>query len=270
MKRIFDILKNGGAADVAVIKFADCEIINEKLLSRLDFTPQSVIIGTVPYYTEFSDKTKIVSSYALAYDYHLFFKEIERDALALIKETFPEYSFKFFGDHSPINEKAAAAKAGLGIIGKNQLIITPAHSSFVFLFENMTDMECDAVCGKTEFCIGCNRCINACPSFLRKEGECLSAITQKKGELNDDEIKMIIKYQTVWGCDICQQVCPYTQKAIESGSIYSKLEWFNSNIRSIPDEESICDTNDFPNRAYSWRGKAVILRNINILNGKKQ
>lgn len=270
MKRIFEILKNCGAADVAAIKFSDCKIINEKLLSRLDFTPKSVIIGTVPYYTEYSDQAKTVSAYALAYDYHLFFKEIEREASALIKESFPEISFKFFGDHSPINEKAAAAKAGLGIIGKNQLLITPAHSSFVFLFEIITDMETDAVVGGTEFCIGCNRCINACPSFLRNKGECLSAITQKKGELSKDEIKLIIEHQTVWGCDICQRVCPYTQKAIESGSIYSKLEWFNSNIRSVPDEESICDENDFPNRAYSWRGRAVILRNINILNGKKQ
>ena len=265
MKRIFDILKNGGAADVAVIKFADCEIINEKLLSRLDFTPQSVIIGTVPYYTEFSDKTKIVSSYALAYDYHLFFKEIERDALALIKETFPEYSFKFFGDHSPINEKAAAAKAGLGIIGKNQLIITPAHSSFVFLFEIITDMECDAVCGKTEFCIGCNRCINACPSFLRKEGECLSAITQKKGDLTEYEVTLMREYNTLWGCDICQSVCPHNRNPKKTPVSF----FYESTITELTREmlDSMSD-DEFSERAFAWRKRATISRNIDILDEK--
>jgi epoxyqueuosine reductase QueG len=270
MQRIFDILKAYGAADVASLKFTDCEIINNKLIDRLGFEPQSVIIATVPYYTEFCDQTSTVSTYALAHDYHLLFKEIEEASYDKIKETLPGYSFKFFGDHSPINEKAAAAKAGLGIIGKNQLLITPNYASFVFLLEIITDMNTDAIAKEINTCIGCGKCISACPSYLRGEGECLSSITQKKGELTDKERNLIISYGSVWGCDICQRVCPYTEKALAEKTIYSSLEWFSSNVILVPTEETINNTDDFRSRAYGWRGKNTILRNINILNGNKQ
>ena len=270
MQRIFDILKAHGAADVASLSISDCEIINEKLIQRLEFTPQSVIIATVPYYTLYCDRPSTVSSYALANDYHLLFKEIENASFSKINELFPGFNFKFFGDHSPINEKDAAAKAGLGIIGNNQLLITGKHSSFVFLFEIITDMPTCATAKEIERCIGCNKCISACPTFLRGIGDCLSSVTQKKGDLSENECRLILEYETVWGCDICQRVCPYTQKALKTRTIYSELEWFNTNIILEPDSESVNNEADFAKRAYSWRGKNTILRNINILNGKKR
>lgn len=266
MERLISVLRKSGSADAAVIKFSDCEIINERLATGLGFNPRSVIICTLPYYTHFCDEERSVSAYALAYDYHRLISEIGTSAVAEAKMLFPEANFRIFGDHSPINEKNAAAKAGLGIIGAHSMLITPKHSSFVFLFELFTDLECDAIAGEIQYCENCGKCIEACPGFLSEQGECLSAVTQKKGKLSHEEKLLIRKYKFAWGCDICQMVCPHTIRAIKSGEIYTESKWFNNKVISNPNELSVNDEDDFKLRAYSWRGKNTILRNINILN----
>lgn len=267
MNKLVDILKECGAGDAACIRYCDCEIINHRLIERLEFIPQSVIIATVPYYTEFCDEQRTVSSYALAYDYHLYLKNIAEAAIKKAEEFFPNASFNFFADHSPINEKIAAAKAGLGIIGEHSLLITKNHSSFVFLFEILTDIECSVVPQEVLHCEKCNKCIEACPTALKGLGLCLSATTQRKGALSDEEINLISENRCAWGCDICQTVCPHTLNAIKSGTIYTKSEWFNSNICAHPSESTVLNDSDFKKRAYSWRGKETILRNIDIIKG---
>ena len=269
MNRIFDILKSNGADEAAYIRYADCDIINQRLADKLDFSPKSVIIATVPYYTKHCDKLGTVSSYALAYDYHLLLNHIAEKSIKEARKFYPDTNFKFFGDHSPIDEKRAASKAGLGIIGMNSLLITKRRSSFVFLFEILTDLECNNDSSEVSYCVQCGRCVDACPTYLKGNGECLSSITQKKGSLTDAEIELIADSGCAWGCDICQKVCPHTISAIKNGSIYSNIDWFNTNVCPEPTLESISDDSDFTKRAYSWRGKNTILRNIKILNGDK-
>ena len=266
MERLIPEIKKCGVADVAIINYEDCEIINERLASNIGFAPKSVYICTVPYYTKFCNEIKTVSAYALAYDYHTLIQNIGEAVVANAKSIFPSNNFRFFGDHSPINEKKAAAKAGLGIIGAHSLLITPEYSSYVFLCELFTDLDCDAAAQEIKYCENCGRCINACPGFLSGTCDCLSSITQKKGELSEEEKELIRKYKTVWGCDICQEVCPHTIKAIKNGEIYTNVNWFESNVITCPDEESINNVTDFGSRAYSWRGINTIMRNINILN----
>ena len=270
MERIIYALKQLGADDAACINYQDCEIINPKLVDRLDFVPRSVIIATIPYYTKYCNEYKIVSSYALPYDYHIYLKEIAQTTIEKAKSIFPEASFEYFADHSPINEKNAAAKAGLGIIGKHSLLITPYHSSFVFLLEILTDLECDSIAKEVKHCIECNKCVEACPTFLKNNGPCLSAITQKKGNLTEDEIVQIENSGCAWGCDICQMACPHTQTAIKNGTIYTNAKWFNSNICALPSDSSLNDEDDFKKRAYSWRGKSTVLRNIKIIIGNSK
>lgn len=265
MKRLIDLLKIYSGGDASAIKYSDCDIINERIAANIGFVPKSVIISTLPYYTRFCNEPKTVSAYALAYDYHILIKNIGEIILPKAKKMFPQNNFAFFGDHSPINEKNAAAKAGLGIIGMHSLLITPNHSSYVFLFELITDIECHNVARKIEYCENCGKCKEACPSFLSSRGDCLSAITQKKGELSDDEKLLIKNNNSVWGCDICQTVCPHTVNAITNGSIYTELKWFNNNVISCPDAVSVNNVDDFKMRAYSWRGKNTILRNIDLL-----
>lgn len=268
MDRLKELICSCGAAKAGIISFSDCDIINPRVLDKMSFVPQSVIVGILPYYTHYCDLPKTVSAYALAYDYHLFIRELCENILDKAQQMYPSAHFSWFADHSPINEKLAAAKAGLGIIGEHSLLITPEYSSYVFLFEIFTDLVYHTKPHTVQGCERCEKCLAACPADLYDKTQCLSAITQKKGNLNQKEVSMIAEAGCVWGCDICQRVCPHTVKAIESGSIYSEIDWFNYNIKSAPTQESILDSEDFSKRAYSWRGTATILRNIDILKHK--
>ncbi len=265
MERIQKILASCGIVDSAPIKYSDCRVINPRLASRLDFEPKSVCIGLLPYYTKYCDSPRSVSAYALAYDYHKLIDALAQRVLQIAKETIPDSHFAVFGDHSPIDEKDAAAKAGLGIIGTHSLLITPKYSSFVFLFELITDIECDADPKEIKHCENCGLCTLACPTFLAGNGMCVSAISQKKGDLNLFEANAILKARTVWGCDICQLACPHTKKAIENKTIYTNIDWFTQNVLPYPTEETV-DSADFEMRAYAWRGKSTILRNISLMN----
>ena len=98
-------------------------------------------------------------------------------------------------------------------------------------------------------------------------GQCLSALTQKKGELAQDEINAIKKYGSAWGCDICQQVCPHTEKAKKNGTIYTNIEYFKTDLTPHLTSDLVRSMSDakFSMRAYSWRKKDTILRNLEIL-----
>ena len=127
-------------------------------------------------------------------------------------------------------------------------------------------MEIEGYPNEIKSCEGCGLCKMKCPASLNKS-ECLSAITQKKGELTKQEEELIKAHRTAWGCDICQRVCPHTQKAIQNGTITSPVEFFKKDRMPSPTYEDIfnmCDR-EFSERAYSWRGRAVILRNLKLL-----
>ena len=240
--------------DFAIVPFDKCILINEPMLKRHfgDTVPKSVIVFIVPYYTgDYPERN--VSLYAVSKDYHAYFKSLY--------ESLPDSQFKFKGyaDSSPIAEVHIAAAAGLGIIGDNGLLINEKHGSFIFIGEIITDYEFDKYneIKPIQTCEHCGKCKAACPM----ETECLSAITQKRGDLTDDEIVLIRKYGTAWGCDICQTVCPHNDRVR-----LTEIEFFYEDIRSVVDEDG-----DIENRAYEWRGKKCIQRNIRLLNqGKDQ
>ena len=255
---------------VSCLHLEECEITRPYLLEKADIENGSVIIFAVPYYTGNNEK-KNISSYAIPRDYHLFFKKLFDDIIGALKEKFPSNKFVGFTDHSPINEIKAAAMSGLGVIGKNHLLLTEKYSSFVFIGEIVTDARLISNAKAIKSCINCNQCVNACPVALNTQ-KCLSSITQKKGELSEDEVALIKKHGCAWGCDICQNVCPYTQKAKSKGTIYSKIEFFNKD-RTPYLNESIIDMmneEEFSLRAYSWRGKNTIMRNLKILEEEVQ
>jgi epoxyqueuosine reductase QueG len=105
--------------------------------------------------------------------------------------------------------------------------------------------------------------VRACPTRLKNGGECLSSVTQKKGALTDEEQALMLKHGTAWGCDICQNVCPHTIRAKKEGTLYTDSAWFNSRTIPMPDK-SVVDSDGFSERAYSWRGKDVFLRNLTL------
>ena len=247
----------------AGIPISCCRVIKEYKLQKLHFEPVSVYMGIIPYYTMFCDEERTVSAYAVGRDYHLFIKETGERILAEAAELFPGEGFAVFGDSSPIDERDAAARAGLGVIGENGMLITKEYSSYVFLFEILTTLPPDTIPREPGRCPGCGRCREACPYSF--SGECLSAVTQKKGSLTEGEEALIREHRTVWGCDICQEACPYTEDARAAGTLYSPIGFFYDRPLPRPDPVTLADDADFMTRAYSWRPKLVILRNMKVL-----
>ncbi|MBR3879282.1 MAG: epoxyqueuosine reductase [Clostridia bacterium] len=256
-----------GIKNVAAIPLSFCKVIRPYKLEKCgfkNFDTLSAVIFTIPYLAPTDEKN--VSSYAVARDYHLFCKELFDAIIPKLRQRFRSNNFAGFADNSPIDEVRAAAMSGLGIIGDNGLLITHEHSSYVFIGEIITDTPLTTP-EKYEIrhCEGCGKCSLACPKG--ECGECLSEITQKKGELSQSDINAIKKHGTAWGCDICSEVCPHTKRAIERGTIYTDIPFFRENLTPKLSKDSIKNMSEeeFCRRAYSWRKKETILRNLEIL-----
>ena len=268
--RIRGLLLDSGIELSAPIALRDCTVNRPYLLDHAGISENgTAVIFAIPYHTPSCETPgRNCSRYAVSRDYHLFVKELADAILPILGEEYPSVRFALFADHSPIDEREAAARAGLGVIGKNRLLITEKYSSYVFLGELITS----AMPPKTDLlpspstCEGCGACLAACPLASEKVAECLSALTQKKGTLREDEKAQIAACGSVWGCDICQEVCPHTKKALASGTITSPIPFFHKDPLSRLTYRRIQDMTDveFAARAYAWRGRDIILRNLSV------
>lgn len=263
-------LMSNGICLAEPIPLSNCHVVRPYKLERAGFTSidsLSAIMIAIPYLCE--TESRNISAYAVARDYHLFVSELFSRLLPKFEDKFHPYRFIGFADDSPIDERDAAAAAGLGIIGDNMMLITEKYSSYVFLAEIITDLplpQKDSY--EIRHCEGCGACRAACP--MSQIGTCLSALTQKKGELEANERDIIAKYGSAWGCDICQEVCPHTKRAIKNNTIYTDIDFFRNDLTPTLSSELIIKMSDeeFKQRAYSWRKRATVLRNLEILENK--
>ena len=260
-EKIKDFLLSQNIDTFSAIKADKLSVIDKK---RMPENVKSAVMFLIPYYTG-EHKDRNVSLYAVSRDYHLYIKELNAKF-----DGDDEYFCLFFADTSPINERDAALKAGLGVLGQNGLVINKKYGSYVFIGTLLTD----AVFDEQEYsnnasintCIRCGLCKKNC-AYLRGEGDiCLSELTQRKN-VTDDELEMIKKHPLVWGCDTCQQGCPHNKSICET-----PIEFFRRELLEKVDAETIenMSKDEFSKRAYSWRGKKTILRNIEVDNPQKQ
>ncbi len=261
-----------GIKKVAPVPLGDLTQTRPYLLARHGIETGTVFMFAVPYYTTLcDDPARNISVYAVSRDYHRFFEALFAEILPILREQFPENRFAGFTDHSPISETEAAVKAGLGCFGCNHLFLTKEHSSFVFLGEIITDAVLPCLPREVTVCTACGACRRACPVELDVT-KCLSALTQKKGALEMGEQAALLAHGSAWGCDICQLSCPVTVAARAAGTLYSDIPFFKEDAiahLTAAQVEHMSDE-DFATRAYSWRGRAVILRNLKLLEGKEQ
>ena len=166
-----------------------------------------------------------------------------------VKFTVPLIKFEIFIDNSPIPEVYAAALSGLGVVGENRLLINERFGSWCFIGEIVTTLEVESE-NTLKKCSLCGNCKLACPSGVHG-AKCLSALSQQKNGLNDDEISLLRENNIVWGCDICAEVCPMNKNA---GQTYIKE--FIENYR-----DGYTLGEDISGRAYEWRGEKVVSRN---------
>ncbi|MBF02026.1 MAG: tRNA epoxyqueuosine(34) reductase QueG [Flavobacterium sp.] len=159
-----------------------------------------------------------ISKYAYGQDYHFVIKGKLNELLSVIQEKIGEVSGRAFVDSAPVLDKAWAAKSGLGWIGKNANLITQKVGSFYFIAELIIDLELEYDVATTDHCGTCTACIDACPTeaivapYVVDGSKCISYFTI---ELKDNlPVDMKGKFQDwVFGCDVCQDVCPWNRFA---------------------------------------------------------
>lgn len=232
--------------------FVRGHLIKCRAASRLPENAKSIIMAIFPYKVQ-NKPPKNISRYATVPDYHKICGEFLERAVEMLQKHYVNHKFECFIDNSPVPEVAAAAECGLGVLGKNGLLINKRFGSYIFLGEIVTDLELIPDKGG-EKCLDCSRCISSCPVKLCK-AECLSSVNQQKKPLSDGQIELIRQNGYIWGCDICSEVCPMNKNA---ESTYIKE--FIDNYRA----EYIVGENT-ENRAYTWRGIDVINRNAELL-----
>lgn len=258
-----------------VLPLDECRILHPHLLCRAGFSEDEtagdrlfVQLFAIPYLSRSAaHPARNLSAYAIGRDYHLFVRELLDDLLQRLRCEHPDYRFAGFADHSPIDEITAAVAAGMGVRGRNHLLLTERYSSYVFLAEIITDMPLTptptALPTELQHCHNCGKCEEACP-MVREGGLCRSALTQKKDPLTEDERRTLQDFPLVWGCDACQEVCPYTAHAIARGTIWTPIPFFEEQL--IPcltlDVLDAMSDEEFAARAYAWRGRKTIRRNL--------
>lgn len=218
--------------------------------------PKTIICVLFPY--RFDDRIGNISRYAQVPDYHMAAGGLLLKTTNALKLSLPQHIFLSFIDNSPISEVVAASLAGLGCIGDNGLLINPTYGSWVFIGTIVTDIPLDLSAGVVTECTHCGACYKACPgNCIGKSREnCISRLTQLKGELSESHARLIKKSGMVWGCDFCQDACPMNAK-----TLINPHTCFNVRYSPNLTKESLSDLQD---KAYAWRGIDVLNRNLNL------
>ena len=183
---------------------------------------KSVISFGYSYYSSHNeanskDKNYKISKYAQGEDYHIIVKEKLYEVLSYIKSKKENINYRVCVDTSPILEKAWAQNSGLGWIGKNTNLINNQIGSWFFLGEILLDIDLEY---DNEFpndlCGTCVKCLDACPTdaltpYILDSNKCISYLTiEHKGEFNNNYTSDLSGW--IYGCDICQDVCPWNIK----------------------------------------------------------
>ena len=269
LKEKFDKKSDNGF----LAEFDSASFENRSELSKNYPNAKSIISIVFPYphfRGDISEQEKIhnykISEYACIPDYHSVLKSALSNIVSKLNSLFPGFYFTQLVDSNPLFEKEIAKLCGTGTFGKNSLVYNKKYGSYIFLSEIITDCTlpdfyADSI--PDMLCNSCNLCQNSCPNcaiehpFMINAKKCISYYTSSK---QDFEPSLLNGY--LWGCDICQSVCPINKNT----EFQNSQDLFNSSLPFIPLEEIILSSNkklaefykDFP---IGWSGMSVVRRN---------
>jgi epoxyqueuosine reductase len=183
---------------------------------------KSLIVTGLSYYTDNKQKepdVPVLSRYAYGESYHTVIKRKLDKLLSYIQTFFPEAEGRAFVDSAPLLEKAWAAEAGLGWQGKHSVVINKEIGSFFFIGTLILNVELDYdKPASRDYCGDCTLCIDSCPTMAINENrtidarKCIANLTiENRGPIPEELIPRM--GARVYGCDICQEVCPWNKGA---------------------------------------------------------
>ncbi|AMC00058.1 epoxyqueuosine reductase [Aerococcus urinaehominis] len=200
-------------------------------------------------------------------DYHHLLREKMDQLIACLAERYEGFEAYGMVDTGELSDVAVARRAGLGFIGRNGLLINQKYGSYIYLGEIITNLPFDNDPIIADGCGECRRCIDFCPTgALLGDGRmnakrCISYLTQTKGYI-PREFRDQVGHQ-IYGCDICQQVCPYNQ-GIDS-HIHPLMEPERDQVEPILQPMLTMSNKQFKEQfghlAGAWRGKKPLQRN---------
>jgi len=175
----------------------------------------SVVLNYFPDEEQRADAPKI-SKYAYGRDYHKVIRGKLKRMLLGIQDEIGEVGGRGFVDSAPVMDRAWARKSGLGWIGKHSLLLSKGSGSFFFIGALIVDIELEPDGPTTDHCGSCTACIDACPTSaivaptVVDSNKCISYLTiEYKGALPSEYQEKMEDW--VYGCDICQDVCPWNR-----------------------------------------------------------
>jgi epoxyqueuosine reductase len=206
---------------------------------------KSVIAVAMNYYADVhhdqNDETGKISRYAWGDDYHDVLTPKLHQLLDFIRVKEPSANGKAYVDTGPVMDKVWAQRAGLGWEGKHTNIITQEYGSWVFLGEIIIDIELEYDQAATDHCGSCTLCIEACPTdaiaepYVVDSNRCISYLTiEHRGEIAEELGEKFDRW--IYGCDICQDVCPWNEKfakPAENKSFYPREGAVAPGLREI-------------------------------------
>ena len=216
-----------------------------------------------------------ISKYAYAEDYHEIIKEILREMVAELQEEIGDFHCRIFVDSAPVLERSWARKSGIGWVGKNANLITKQSGSFYFLAEIICDLELDFDSPTTDHCGTCRKCIDACPTDaivsekIIDGSKCISYATiELKNEIPESFTNKMEDW--MFGCDICQDVCPWNRFSVPHSQPKFEPNEFLKNFRKGEWKELTQDVfSEIFKKSPVKRTKfAGLKRNIEFLNRK--
>ncbi len=188
--------------------------LNPRLLVDGAKSVVTVLLNYFPKETLTEEDNFKISKYAYGIDYHYVIKEKLAVLMGEISRNIGEVNGRAFVDSAPVMDKAWATRSGAGWIGKNANIIRPQVGSFFFIGELIIDLELVADGPIQDYCGTCTRCIDACPTdaisepYLVDGNKCISYLTIELKNNIPEEFKGKMD-NWIFGCDVCQDVCPW-------------------------------------------------------------